>query len=84
VGTCQGEIVLLQCICMLLLIRSKSRPDEDTSWSKHVVEWIIYTVGFDGFLFISFFREHDTFGARGAYWGRGTPYGLVIAEYERS
>jgi len=62
---------MLQCICILVLILSKRRPDEDPTWSKHVAGWVIYTVVLDGCLFISCFREHDTFGASGIYWEEG-------------
>lgn len=30
---------------------SKSRPDEDPTWSKHVAEWVLYIVVFGGCLF---------------------------------
>jgi len=48
----RSEIVLPQCntVCILLLIYSKSQPNDDPMGSKH--GWILYKVGFNGHLFI--------------------------------
>lgn len=65
-------------------MRSKSRPDEDPTWSKHVAEWILCTVVFGGCLFISCYKERDTCGARDVYWERGNACGLEVVKCERN
>ena len=60
-------------ISILLLICSKSQPDDDPIELKHTAVWILYKVVFKGYLFTPYFKKNSV-----VY----TENGVVQADYK--